>query len=118
MAPEKLENIYAKINQIAQIYVHGDSLRSELVAIVVPEVDEFVPWAKNHVGAASDDDSIKREGHELLVYLSGHPAVYAAMLDELTAKAKEERLMKFEYVKAIKLHLEPFSVDNDLLTPT
>lgn len=30
---------------IVQIYVHGDSLRNYLVAVVVPDPETFVPWA-------------------------------------------------------------------------
>lgn len=37
VAPEKLENIYVQAPLIAQIFVHGDSLQSYLVAIVVPD---------------------------------------------------------------------------------
>ncbi len=37
VAPEKLENIYVQAPLIAQIFVHGDSVQSYLVAIVVPD---------------------------------------------------------------------------------
>ncbi|KAJ1570019.1 hypothetical protein HK096_005590 [Nowakowskiella sp. JEL0078] len=46
VAPEKIENIYSKCTRIAQIYVHGDSLQSELVAVVVPDFEVAVPEAK------------------------------------------------------------------------
>ena len=40
IAPEKLENVYGQSAFISQIYVHGDSLQSYLVAIVVPDQEE------------------------------------------------------------------------------
>ena len=40
------------------------------------------------------------------------------MLAELTATGREGKLKGFEAVRAVFLEPEPFSVDNDLLTPT
>lgn len=37
IAPEKLENAYGEIDLVKQIFVYGDSLQSNLVAIVVPD---------------------------------------------------------------------------------
>jgi len=39
IAPEKLENVYVQSSFISQIHVHGDSLQSFLVAIVIPDFD-------------------------------------------------------------------------------
>lgn len=44
IAPEKLENVYIQSPYIQQIFVHGDSLESFLVAIVVPDFDEVRKW--------------------------------------------------------------------------
>uniref|UniRef100_A0A0M3IWR9 AMP-binding_C domain-containing protein n=1 Tax=Ascaris lumbricoides TaxID=6252 RepID=A0A0M3IWR9_ASCLU len=37
IAPEKIENIYIHSKFIAQLFVHGESLKSCLVAVVVPD---------------------------------------------------------------------------------
>lgn len=37
----QVDNIYALSPIVAQIYVHGDSLRDHLVAIVIPEPVAF-----------------------------------------------------------------------------
>lgn len=46
IAPEKIENIFALSTMIQQSMVYGDSLRSCVVAIVVPHMNKAVEWAK------------------------------------------------------------------------
>lgn len=45
IVPEKIENAYAQSKFVAQAYVHGDSLKSTLVAIIVPDFDVVLPYA-------------------------------------------------------------------------
>lgn len=40
IVPEKLERAYEQSNLIAQIFVHGDSLRNHIVAIIYPDPQE------------------------------------------------------------------------------
>lgn len=46
IAPEKIENVYTRSPFVAQCYVYGDSLKAQLVAIVVPDAEVLMPWAK------------------------------------------------------------------------
>ncbi|KAK3139306.1 hypothetical protein QOZ80_5AG0381100 [Eleusine coracana subsp. coracana] len=45
IAPEKIENVYAKCNFIAQCFIYGDSLNSFLVAIIAVEPEVLKAWA-------------------------------------------------------------------------
>lgn len=45
IAPEKLENVYITSPFVAQIFVHGDSLQSWLVAIIVVDPAHVKKWA-------------------------------------------------------------------------
>jgi len=36
IAPEKLENAFNEIDIIKQIFIYGDSLQSNIVAIIIP----------------------------------------------------------------------------------
>ncbi len=47
MAPEKIENVYTRSGLLAQAFVYGDSLRSQLVAVAVPDPETAAPWAKS-----------------------------------------------------------------------
>ncbi|KAH0509918.1 Long-chain-fatty-acid--CoA ligase 6 [Microtus ochrogaster] len=46
VAPEKIENIYIRSEPVAQVYVHGDSLKAFLVGIVVPDPEVMPAWAQ------------------------------------------------------------------------
>lgn len=41
VAPEKLENVYCQSPYVAQIFVHGESTESWLMAVVVPELEQL-----------------------------------------------------------------------------
>lgn len=42
VAPEKIENIYVRVNGVAEVFVYGDSLENFLVGIIVPNKDPFL----------------------------------------------------------------------------
>ncbi len=46
VAPEKIENVYSKCKYIAQIFLYGDSYKSTVIAIVVPEETAILQIAK------------------------------------------------------------------------
>jgi len=81
-------------------------LKSVLIAIVVPDPDTVGPWAAEN-GLSSD-----------MAELCKNPAVNKLILDDMVIKGKSNRLAGFEFIKAIHLHPDPFSTDNELLTPT
>ncbi|XP_075390705.1 long-chain-fatty-acid--CoA ligase 5 [Tenrec ecaudatus] len=106
IAPEKIENIYIRSRAVAQIFVHGDSLRSSLVGIVVPDADALPSFTAKLGIQGSFEELCKNQ------------AVQEAILEDLQKLGKESGLKSFEQVKTIYLHPEPFSIENGLLTPT
>ncbi|RUS20683.1 hypothetical protein BC937DRAFT_94616 [Endogone sp. FLAS-F59071] len=107
IAPEKIENIYLKNTLFSQIYVHGDSLQSQLVAIVVPDPDGFLAFGQKVIGAKRPFEELVRDDR-----------VRKATLEEMNRIGKQSDLKGFELVKAIYIEPVPFSIENDLLTPT
>lgn len=106
IVPEKIENIYIRSQYVQQVFVHGESLKSCVVAIVVPEVDVIKKWAKENQIPGT------------LSVLCNDPDVKQLIYDDMLNCGKESGLKSFEQVKDIYLHPDPFSVQNGLLTPT
>lgn len=114
IAPEKLENVLgARCNLVQQIYVHGDSLESTLVAVVIPEPETFVPFANSIAGA-----SVAVTDAEGISKLCKDPKVVFAVTKELEKAGKAGAFRGFEFVKRVFLTTDAFSVDNGMMTPT
>ncbi|EPS43027.1 hypothetical protein H072_2989 [Dactylellina haptotyla CBS 200.50] len=114
VAPEKIENVYlANLNIFAMAYCHGDSQQSFLVGIFGVNPETFAPYASKILGrpiAVTDLEAIKAACQE--------KTVIKAVLKEMDKAAKKRKLTGFERIRNIHLDVEPFSVDNELLTPT
>uniref|UniRef100_A0A672ZR41 Arachidonate--CoA ligase n=1 Tax=Sphaeramia orbicularis TaxID=375764 RepID=A0A672ZR41_9TELE len=106
IAPEKIETIYNRSDAVAQIFVHGDSLQACLVGIIVPDPDFLPMWAKKKGIEGSFSE------------LCSNKDIKNAILEDILRLGKEAGLKSFEQVRDIALHLEMFSVQNGLLTPT
>jgi long-chain acyl-CoA synthetase len=106
VAPEKIEGVYTRSPFVLQAFVHGDSLRSQLVALVVPDPDYLLPWAR------------ERGLPPNLPALCSDPTVLSAVRKSMAEEARAAQLRGFEVVAAVALAPEPFSVENGLLTPT
>ncbi|XP_056586260.1 long-chain-fatty-acid--CoA ligase 6 isoform X4 [Triplophysa dalaica] len=106
ISPEKIENIYIRSEPVAQLYVHGDSLQSCLVGIVVPDPEVFPSWAQ-------------KKGFEgCFEELCENKELKKAILDDMVRLGKTSGLHSFEQVKDIQIHKDMFSIQNGLLTPT
>ncbi|XP_072165679.1 long-chain-fatty-acid--CoA ligase 6-like [Diadema setosum] len=106
VAPEKIETIYQKSEMVAQIFVHGDSLQSFCVAIVVPDEEMLLRHAKAK-GLPQD-----------FAQLCKSSAVKEMILNDIQRVGKTSGLNSFEQAKDIFLCSELFSLENGLLTPT
>ncbi|XP_013381851.1 long-chain-fatty-acid--CoA ligase 5 isoform X2 [Lingula anatina] len=107
IAPEKIETVYVRCPLVAQSFIHGDSLKSCLVAVVVPDPDTLPKWAKETLGLTGTMEQ-----------MCANQAVKEHILKDMTDMGKAAGLKSFEQVKDIHLHHELFSVENGLLTPT
>jgi len=113
VALEKIENMYNSSPIISQLYVHGDSLQSFLLGVLVPELLQLAQLATSVLGTKVDmNDTTALEA------AAKDPEVNAAVLALLTKEAKRNALKGFETIKRIYITLDPFTVDNGIMTPT
>jgi long-chain acyl-CoA synthetase len=114
ISPERLEGVFlSELGYFAQGYVHGDSVQTFLVGIFGVQPDTFAPFASKVLGRTIDAADI-----EGLKSVASDDKVRKAVLRDLEKVAKKHKLAGYERVKNCALLIEPFTVENNLLTPT
>ena len=83
--------------------VYGNSLESCVVAIVVPDEEEIKKWG----GGGKNAEEVLKD-----------PAFKKAIMDNMLELAKTNKLSSLEKPKDIYLSTDPFTIENDQLTPT
>jgi long-chain acyl-CoA synthetase len=114
VSPEKIENVYlSHVPFLTQAYIHGDSLQTFLVGVLGVMPEAFALFAGEILGRhinATDLEAVEAACQELIVK--------KAVLEELDKVGRDQKLAGFERVRNICLQVEPFTVENELLTPT
>ncbi|KAJ1938778.1 medium-chain fatty acid-CoA ligase faa2, partial [Linderina macrospora] len=105
IAPDYLQVVYDRHSLVHQTFVHGNSNRSALVAIVVPDPETFVPWAQKIISNSSAE----------LVELNLNQQVNEALLKSLMKHGCERKLQGFEIVHAIYIDPMPFDINRNQL---
>ena len=114
VSPEKIENQYlANMPMFVQGLVHGDSFQTFVVAIFGVERVHFSKFASKVLGRKVDDTNTKD-----VLDACANEQVRAAVQKEMDKTAKHAKLLGFERIKNVHLCLDPFTIENDLLTPT
>ncbi|MCW2391608.1 long-chain acyl-CoA synthetase [Sphingobium sp. B1D7B] len=102
VAPAKLEGMLTLQPEIGQVMVHGDR-RPHIVALIVPDPDWLKAWAQTQ-GKPADLEALRED-----------PALHGAI------RAAVDRvnidLSVIEKVRRFALADEPFTIDNEMLTP-
>lgn len=106
IALEYLEKVYGITPIVEDIWVYGDSFKSSLVAVVVPNKENAEKWAhqNGHKGSWSELCKLR----ELQDYI----------LSELKSTALRNKLRGFEHIKGLIVEPRTFEEENDLLTAT
>ncbi|EFW98509.1 long-chain-fatty-acid-ligase 1 [Grosmannia clavigera kw1407] len=114
VSPERIENVYiGALPVVATAFVHGDGIEASLVAVLGIEPDAFAPFASKllheHI-VASDVEALRRAVRD--------PRVRAAVQKQVDAAGRKHKFNSFERVRSIYLAVDPFTIENELLTPT
>ena len=124
---EFLETVFSHSPLVAQIMVHGVSTETFVVALVVPSFETLATAAADALSdharalaAAAGPDG--RQGTEpfaaAAAELCALPEVAALYLHTLAALAADARLPHFQIPKRVVVVPGPWTVDDDLVTPT
>lgn len=118
MAPEKIEAVYQQCELVAQIFVDGSSLETCTVAIVVPDREQLVKLWEHKVKSFDSSLNGETDIRKQFEALCANRNVRIALLKRLVEIGKTHGLTGFEQVKNVFLSTMPFTLENDLLTPT
>ena len=106
IAPEKIENCYNRHPAIMQAFVHAHSLYPFPVSILVVDPDTFVAWAEKKGARGNIADLCKNKD------------LVKVIVNDLDADGRVHGQNAFERIKHVCLISDPFTVENNMLTPT
>ena len=112
---ERIENVYlANCNLITQAFVHGDSDQAFPVAILGVDPVTIAPFAAKILG----ERSISADDLAAVKAAAGKQEVKNALVNLLDDIGSRNSFLNYEKVRKVYLDIEPFTVENGLLTPT
>ena len=87
VALEKIENAFSSAPIVGQVYIHGSSLQSFLIAVLVPEPFQLAQLATNVLGKKLDENNTSA-----LEEACKEPKIINAIMDILLAEAEKNSL--------------------------
>lgn len=114
VSPERIEGIYqSACSYLGQTFVHGDSLKTSLVGILGIQPDTFATFASRIL-----KKSISPTDLDAIRDAAGDEKIRQAVFKDLERVGRTHKLAGYEKVKSFALLLDPFTIENGLLTPT
>ena len=106
IAPEKLENVFVQSNWGSQVWLYGESLRDYVIMFIVAEPAAIKQWCEKK--GLTGEWASHLENADLK----------QAVCDDLWALADTNKFNPLERPKQFMLLADPFTIENDFLTPT
>ncbi|KAI0137349.1 AMP-binding enzyme [Xylariales sp. AK1849] len=114
ISPERLENIYqGNSNLMTMAYVHGDGSQSFLVGIFGVDPVTFGPFASKILKKTIAPDDLAA-----IKVAAKDSRVVKAFVKHLDAIGRKNKFNGYERVRNALLEIEPFTIENELLTHT
>jgi long-chain acyl-CoA synthetase len=114
VSPERIENVYlANLSFLQSAYVHGDSHESALVGLFGVEPEPFAEFAGDILR-----QKISHTDVPAMNAAAANPKVRAKVQKHLDRISKQNKFNRYEYCRANQLFVNPFTVENELMTPT
>lgn len=106
IAIEYLETVYSRVNEISQMWIWGDPLDNFLIAVVVPNFETFRATLGVMAEGKTDEEVCRTT------------EARAVMLGKMNEAANASKLLSYQQVKAVLLEPHPWTIEDNLLTPT
>lgn len=106
ISPEKVENVLIQSDYLLQTFVHGESTRDYCVLVAVVDPPKLKAWA---------EQAGKKEP---IADLVNHPVFVDLVYADCLRLGNQMKLNSLEKPKQIFLTMEPFTVENEILTST
>lgn len=114
ITPEKIENNYlSSFPLVQQLYVHGDSLQTFLLAVVGVEPDSIKKWLETKCNIEQNELS----SNDAIVKCINKKEHRAKFLGEMN-KSTGSSLQGYEKVHNVYIDIEPLTIETNVLTPT
>ena len=114
ISPERIENVYMGSSPlVATAYVHGDPSQSTLVGIFGVNPEGFAPFASKTL-----KQTISQTDLQAIAAAAKDPKVVKAFIKHIDEIGRKHKFVSYERVRNAYLAVEPFTIDNELLTPT
>lgn len=99
VSPEKVEGIAAKSSFVGQVFVHGTSTESFLIAVVVPSEGVIDKYGGKEKAVHSEE-------------------LKSDLLQDIDRVCRSEKLKGYEIPKAVLLHGDEFTPESGFVTPS
>ena len=114
VSPERIENVYlSHLTYLQMAFVHGDSSETSLVALFGVAPDLFAPFASKVLGRDVSSTDL-----QAIAAACSDPKIRREVARDLDRVGRKRKFAGYERVKACYLYLDPFTIENGLLTPT
>lgn len=114
ISPERIENVYlGNCPWLAQAYVHGDSTQANLVAVFGFQPDLFAGFLSKQLGITFSPTDI-----QAMATAAAEPKMRSIIVAELGKIGKKAKFNNWEHVRSVRVLADPFTIENELLTPT
>lgn len=109
IATDKVEDCLSGSKYVNQICIYGKGTKSYIISIIVPEKKECISFLREKGIEVNNDNIEEYYDKEILI---------KEILQDLDIIGRKNDLKGFEIPKEIYLSKEPFTSENNLLTPT
>merc|ERR1712137_1012958 len=112
IAPERLETIYCQCKYLSNVFVYGDSNKSNVVGVVIPDAIAAKQWADQNGVKYSNDVEIPNTPPEICQSKEFNKVI----VEDLKSIAESAKLNRYEQLPAVHVDGTYWSPDTGLVT--